>query len=289
MPDIVSNPKARRDYHILETFEAGMVLKGTEVKALRAGLGQLADAYAMVENGEVWLCNAHIDEYSHGNLQNHDPKARRKLLLHKSEIRKLFGLAQVKGNALLPLALYWKAGKVKLALAVGKGKAQYDKREALKQRQADRELRRVTMHRMKGSGRRENVEASKWNRLPRAMFPFRRFGWINQCRSGGLDGFGGRGFALLPSALGRLDDEPLLDGARRHANVTDFAIHHRLHSLQIREEPPRSDRSDVRADAPEFLRLAAAPDLSALARAFAGQFTDSSHNAIQYSTKDRRR
>src|SRR5712675_2086133 len=98
MADILSNPKARRDYHILETFEAGIVLHGTEVKALRAGKGQIADAFARVDDNEVFLHNAHIDEYSHGNLQNHAPKAVRKLLLHKTEIRKLFALASVKGN-----------------------------------------------------------------------------------------------------------------------------------------------------------------------------------------------
>src|SRR5467141_1509592 len=135
MPDIVTNSKARRDYHILETFEAGIVLHGTEVKALRAGKGQIADAFARVEDGEVFLYNAHIDEYSHGNLQNHQPKAVRKLLLNKSEIRKLFGLASVKGNALVPLSFYWKNGKVKVALAVAKGKVQYDKREDLKKRE----------------------------------------------------------------------------------------------------------------------------------------------------------
>ena len=145
MADILSNPKARRDYHILETFEAGIVLRGTEVKSLRAGKGQLSDAFARVENGEVLLYNTHIDEYSHGNLYNHAPKAPRKLLLHKAEIRKLFGLAAVKGNALVPLSFYWKRGKVKVALAVGKGKAQYDKREDLKRREAERELKRATM------------------------------------------------------------------------------------------------------------------------------------------------
>src|SRR5437762_12046228 len=98
MPDIVTNPKARRDYHILETFEAGIVLHGTEVKSLRAGKGQIADAFARVEKDEVWLYNAHIDEYAHGNLQNHAPKAPRKLLPHKSEIRKLFGLAACEGK-----------------------------------------------------------------------------------------------------------------------------------------------------------------------------------------------
>ena len=149
MSDILSNPKARRDYHILETFEAGIVLHGTEVKALRAGKGQISDAFARVENDEVYLYNAHIDEYSHGNIQNHAPKAPRKLLLHKSEIRKLFGLAAVKGNALLPLSFYWKNGKVKVALAVGKGKAQFDKRQDLKKRESDRELKRATMRQLK--------------------------------------------------------------------------------------------------------------------------------------------
>src|SRR3954447_9349256 len=150
MADILSNPKARRDYHILETFEAGIALKGTEVKALRAGKAQISDAFARIENEQAWLYNAHIDEYAFGNLQNHQPKAPRRLLLHKSEIRKLFGLASVKGNALLPLSFYWKNGKVKVALAVGKGKAQFDKREDLKEREADRELKRATMHRFKG-------------------------------------------------------------------------------------------------------------------------------------------
>ena len=145
MADILTNSKARRDYHLLETFEAGIVLHGTEVKALRAGKGQIRDAFARVENGEVYLHNAHIEEYSHGNLQNHEPKAVRKLLLHKSEIRKLFELAAVKGNALVPLSFYWKNGKVKVALAVGKGKAQFDKREDLKKRQADLELKRAMM------------------------------------------------------------------------------------------------------------------------------------------------
>ena len=147
MADIVTNSKARRDYHILDTFEAGIVLHGTEVKALRAGKGQIGDAFARVEDDEVFLHNAHIDEYSHGNLQNHATKAPRKLLLHKSEIRKLFGLVAVKGNALVPLSFYWKNGKVKVALAVGKGKVEYDKREDLKQREADRELKRATMRR----------------------------------------------------------------------------------------------------------------------------------------------
>ena len=117
MADILSNSKARRDYHILDTFEAGIVLHGTEVKALRAGKGQIADAFARVEKDEVFLHNAHIDEYTFGNLQNHLPKAVRKLLLHKSEIRKLTDLAAVKGHAIFPLSFFWKNGKVKVVIA----------------------------------------------------------------------------------------------------------------------------------------------------------------------------
>jgi SsrA-binding protein len=147
--DIVTNSKARRDYLILETYEAGIVLRGTEVKALRAGKGQISDAFARVENDQVFLHNAHIEEYAQGNLQNHEPKAVRKLLLHKSEIRKLFSLVSVKGNALVPLSFYWKNGKVKVALGVGKGKVQFDKRQDLKKRESDRELKRAQMHRFK--------------------------------------------------------------------------------------------------------------------------------------------
>ena len=150
MADIVTNSKARRDFHILETFEAGIVLRGTEVKALRAGKGQIGDAFARVDNDEVFLYNAHIDEYSHGNLQNHTAKAVRKLLLHKTEIRKLFGLASVKGNTLIPLSMYWKNGRVKVSLGVGKGKAEFDKRDDLKKRDSDREMKRATMKRSLG-------------------------------------------------------------------------------------------------------------------------------------------
>jgi len=151
MSDIVTNSKARRDYHILETYEAGIVLQGTEVKALRAGKGQIGDAFARVDNNQVFLYNAHIDEYTQGNRANHAPKAVRKLLLHKSEIRKLFALASVKGNALVPLAMYWKNGKVKVSIGVGKGKAQFDKREDLKKRESDLEVKRAQMHRFKES------------------------------------------------------------------------------------------------------------------------------------------
>jgi SsrA-binding protein len=149
MAEIVSNPKARRDYHILETFEAGIVLRGTEVKSLRNGKAQIADAFARVQGNEVWLHNAHIDEYRQGNIHNHLPKAARKLLLHKPEIRRLAELTNVKGNALVVLSLYWKNGRAKAQLAVGKGKAEFDKREDIKKREADREMKRATMQRFK--------------------------------------------------------------------------------------------------------------------------------------------
>jgi SsrA-binding protein len=150
MSDILTNSRARRNYHILDTFEAGIVLHGTEVKALRAGKGQIADAFARVDKDEVFLHNAHIDEYSHGNRENHLPKAVRKLLLHKAEIRKLAGLMAVKGHTLFPLSFYWKNGKVKVQLAVGKGKLEFDKRDDIKQRESDRELKRATMKWTKG-------------------------------------------------------------------------------------------------------------------------------------------
>jgi SsrA-binding protein len=149
MAEILHNSKARRDYHILETYEAGLVLHGSEVKALRAGKAQIGDAFARVEKEEVWLYNAHIDEYTPANRFGHEPKAPRKLLLHKSEIRKLAGLAAVKGNALAPLSLYWKDGRVKVSLAVCKGKQEFDKRDDIREREMDRELKRATMHRLK--------------------------------------------------------------------------------------------------------------------------------------------
>ena len=149
MAEILHNSKARRDYDILETFEAGIVLHGSEVKALRAGNAQINDAFARVEKEEAWLYNAHIDEYAQANRFGHQPKAPRKLLLHKSEIRKLLGLAAVKGNAIIPLSLYWKNGRVKVALAVGKGKVEFDKRQDIKERDVNRELKRATMHHLK--------------------------------------------------------------------------------------------------------------------------------------------
>lgn len=143
MANIVTNSKARRDYEILETYEAGIVLRGTEVKALRAGKAQIADAYVKVENEQAWLHNSQIDEYSWGNRMNHQPKAARKLLLHKREIRQLGERSQIKGHALVPLSLYWKDGRVKVSVGVGRGKQQFDKRQDLKERENERHLKRV--------------------------------------------------------------------------------------------------------------------------------------------------
>lgn len=147
MADILTNAKARRDYEILETLEAGLVLRGTEVKSLRAGRGQIADAFARVQGGEVFLYNVHIDEYEPGNRYNHQPKAARKLLLHRREIRRLQELSETQNHALIPLSFYWKKSHVKVALGVGCSKQQFDKRQDIRTREADRELRRVTMRR----------------------------------------------------------------------------------------------------------------------------------------------
>ena len=153
MSDIVSNSKARRDYHILEVIEAGICLRGTEIKSLRDGRAQINDAFARIDNGEVYLYNAHIDEYSKGSWTNHDPKVPRKLLLNKSEIRRLQDFLSQKGNALIPLSLYWKNRKVKVALALAKGKVEYDKREDIRERESERMLRRITMHKFKNNER----------------------------------------------------------------------------------------------------------------------------------------
>ena len=139
---VTINRKARRDYEILEAFEAGMMLTGTEVKSLRDGRMNLKDSYAKVENGEVFLVNAHISPYSHGNVQNHDPLRQRKLLLHRSEIKRLTGKTEEKGLTLIPLKVYFVRGRAKVELGLARGKREYDKREAIKRRDADREVRR---------------------------------------------------------------------------------------------------------------------------------------------------
>jgi SsrA-binding protein len=138
---IAENRKAFHDYHLLETFEAGIVLLGTEVKAIREGRVNLRDSFARVEDGEVFLYNVNISPYSHRGYADHEPLRRRKLLLHRDEIRKLIGKTVEKGMTLIPVRLYYKNGRVKVAVSLAKGKKEYDKRETIKRREADRETR----------------------------------------------------------------------------------------------------------------------------------------------------
>ena len=140
--NITVNRKATHEYSILQTIEAGIVLIGTEVKSLRQGKANLVDGYAKIENGEVWLVNAHISEYTQGNINNHDPRRDRKLLLNKNEIRKLIGKTREKGLTLIPLRLYFKNGKVKVELALAKGKKVYDKRRDIAKKDFQREQER---------------------------------------------------------------------------------------------------------------------------------------------------
>lgn len=137
--NITVNRKARHEYSILQTIEAGIVLVGTEVKALRQGKANLVDSYSKIQNGEIWLVNANISEYTQGNINNHEPRRERKLLLNKSEIRKLTGKINEKGLTLIPLRLYFKKGKVKVELAVAKGKKVYDKRRDIAKRDFKRD------------------------------------------------------------------------------------------------------------------------------------------------------
>ena len=139
--NIAENRKAFHDYHIVETFEAGIVLVGTEVKSIREGSANLRDSFARVEDGEVWLYNVHINPYSHRGYSDHEPTRRRKLLLRRPEIRKLIGKTVEKGMTLVPTRLYFKNGHVKVALALAKGKQAHDKRETVKRREAERETR----------------------------------------------------------------------------------------------------------------------------------------------------
>ena len=146
---LAQNRKARHDYFIEETYEAGIELKGTEVKSIRGGKLNLRDGYAKVENSEIFLYNVHVSPYEQGNIFNTDPMRVRKLLLHKREIRKLIGYVQQKGYSLIPLKVYLKRGKVKVELAVARGKAQYDKRETIARRDADRRIQKELRERQK--------------------------------------------------------------------------------------------------------------------------------------------
>ncbi|MBI4699005.1 MAG: SsrA-binding protein SmpB [Nitrospirae bacterium] len=139
---VATNRKAYHDYHIQETYEAGISLLGTEVKSLREGKANLRDSYAIVKNNEVFLLNCHISPYSHGNILNHDPLRTRKLLLHRKEIEKLLGQITQKGFTLIPLKIYFKDGRVKAEIGLAKGKRQYEKREAIKEKESRREIER---------------------------------------------------------------------------------------------------------------------------------------------------
>jgi len=139
--DAASNRMAGHNYFLLEKFEAGVALRGTEVKSIREGQANLRDAYGLIKDGEAFLLNVHIGPYSHGNIANHDETRTRKLLLHSQEIRKLLTKTQIKGHTLIPTRLYFRNGRVKCELAVAKGKQDWDKRETEKRREGDREAR----------------------------------------------------------------------------------------------------------------------------------------------------
>jgi len=138
---IADNRKALHDYHVLETWEAGVALLGTEVKAIREGSVNLRDSFARIQDGEAWLMNVHISPYSHTGYAHHDERRNRKLLLHRHEIQKLTGRITEKGFTLVPLRMYLKNGRVKIALALVKGKQEHDKRETIRRREIDRETR----------------------------------------------------------------------------------------------------------------------------------------------------
>ncbi|GAA2992919.1 SsrA-binding protein SmpB [Actinokineospora diospyrosa] len=147
---IVTNRKARHDYAVIDTYEAGMVLVGTEVKSLREGRASIVDAFATVDDGEVFLRNLFIPEYTQGTWTNHEPRRTRKLLLHRAEITKLIGKIKESGVSLVPLSMYFSDGKVKVELALAKGKKAYDKRQDLAKRDANREIAKAVGRRAKG-------------------------------------------------------------------------------------------------------------------------------------------
>ena len=146
---IAVNRRARFDYEIDETIEAGLVLTGTEVKSLRAGKASLAEAFATVRGDEAWLVQAHIPEYAYGNRANHDPTRQRKLLVHRREIERMAKFTQEQGRTLVPMRLYWKGGNAKLLVGLGVGKARHDKRQDLAKKDADRQISRALRERQK--------------------------------------------------------------------------------------------------------------------------------------------
>ena len=149
-PDTIAiNRRARFDYQIDETIEAGLVLRGTEVKSLRAGKASIAEAFATVRGNEAWLVQAHIPEYEFGNRANHDPTRQRKLLVHRREIERMTKFTQEQGRTLVPMKLYWKDGKAKLLVGLGVGKARHDKRQDMAAKDADRQIKRALRERQK--------------------------------------------------------------------------------------------------------------------------------------------
>lgn len=144
---VARNRRARHDYTIEDVYEAGMVLTGTEVKSLRAGRASLVEGFAQIKNGEVWLENVHIPEYTQGTWTNHEPKRARKLLLHKGEIARLVGKTGERGRTLVPLAVYFQDGRAKVELALARGKRQVDKRHDIAKREADLEMARASRRR----------------------------------------------------------------------------------------------------------------------------------------------
>jgi SsrA-binding protein len=147
---VAQNRKARHDYHVEDTWEAGLVLTGTEVKSLRAGRASLVDGYAVIRDGEAWLRGVHIPEYTEGTWNNHEPRRERKLLLHRTEIVRLIGKTKESGLTIVPLALYFKDGKAKVEIALARGKRAYDKRQALAEKQGKREVERALGRRRRG-------------------------------------------------------------------------------------------------------------------------------------------
>ncbi|MBU6246056.1 MAG: SsrA-binding protein SmpB [Actinomycetales bacterium] len=147
---IAQNRKARHDYSIEDVFEAGMVLTGTEVKSLRAGRATLTDGFAQVENGEIWLRGVHIPEYDQGTWTNHEPRRPRKLLLRREEIRRIAGKTKESGLTMVPLAMYFKDGYAKVEIALARGRKNYDKRQAIAERESKRETQRATGRQAKG-------------------------------------------------------------------------------------------------------------------------------------------
>ncbi len=146
---VCANRRARHEYEILDTVEAGLVLRGTEVKSLRAGQASISEAFAVIDRGEGWLVDAQIQPYAFGNIHNHEPKRRRKLLLHRREIAKLTGTVKEKGLSLIPLRVYFKRGLAKVEIGIGRGKKLHDKREAIRRRDALREAEREVRERVR--------------------------------------------------------------------------------------------------------------------------------------------